>query len=299
MKKGTKLKTALFLLAAATNMTYASESCVPPKKGQTPLDVLECLQKGLDKQQHQISELKAENKAQQDEIQALKLRLSLSEGLVAHYPFDGDANDVSGHGHHGEVHGGIQYVDGILGKAAEFNGNTSYILVPDDDRLNIEHLTLSAWVYDYHHTGSSYMILLKGIWSSGEQKRQYEFSSTYGAKPIVNFGLFSSSQRWENIRSTIPFLVKQWRLLVVTYDGQQLKMYIDGELHNSRDVITKAFIPKVPAPLIIGGGFNAALNKRYGREGLIDDLRIFNRALTKVEIQALYKQPQLFLNKDK
>jgi len=58
MKKRTKLKTALFLLAAATNMTYASESCFPPKKGQTPLDVLECLQKGLDT-------LAASNKKQQ------------------------------------------------------------------------------------------------------------------------------------------------------------------------------------------------------------------------------------------
>ncbi|KHD06870.1 hypothetical protein PN36_10060 [Candidatus Thiomargarita nelsonii] len=75
MKTRTKLKTALFLLAAATNMTYASESCVPPAKGQTPLDVLECLQKGLDKQQQQISELKAENQAQQDKIQALQKQL--------------------------------------------------------------------------------------------------------------------------------------------------------------------------------------------------------------------------------
>jgi len=86
MKKGTKLKTALFLLAAATNMSYASESCVPPKKGQTPLKVLECLQKGLDtltaktekqqkRLQEQVLQLKAENQAQQDEIQALKLQL--------------------------------------------------------------------------------------------------------------------------------------------------------------------------------------------------------------------------------
>jgi hypothetical protein len=78
MKKRTKLKTALFLLAAATNMTYASERtgisyCVPPKKGQTPLEVLECLQKGLDtltakteKQQEQVLQLKAENQAPQD-----------------------------------------------------------------------------------------------------------------------------------------------------------------------------------------------------------------------------------------
>jgi hypothetical protein len=77
MKTCTKLKTALFL-AAAANMTYASESCVPPKKGQTPLDVLECLQKGLDtltakteKQQKRIAELEKENHAVRQNTDAI------------------------------------------------------------------------------------------------------------------------------------------------------------------------------------------------------------------------------------
>jgi cell shape-determining protein MreC len=77
MKTCTKLKTALFL-AAAANMTYASESCVPPKKGQTPLDVLECLQKGLDtltakteKQQKRIAELEKENQALRQKTDAI------------------------------------------------------------------------------------------------------------------------------------------------------------------------------------------------------------------------------------
>ncbi|TGO03219.1 hypothetical protein PN36_10415 [Candidatus Thiomargarita nelsonii] len=77
MKTRTKLKTALFL-AAAANMTYASESCVPPKKGQTPLDVLECLQKGLDtltakteKQQKRIAELEKENQALRQKTDAI------------------------------------------------------------------------------------------------------------------------------------------------------------------------------------------------------------------------------------
>jgi len=69
MKPHSKLKTALFL-AAAANVSYASESCFPPKKGQTPLDVLECLQSVQDAQQQQIAELTAKTEKQQATIDA-------------------------------------------------------------------------------------------------------------------------------------------------------------------------------------------------------------------------------------
>jgi hypothetical protein len=72
-----RLKTAL-LLAAATNMTYASESCFPPKKGQTPLEVFECFQSVQDAQQKRISKLEKDNQAQQriiEEQQATILSL--------------------------------------------------------------------------------------------------------------------------------------------------------------------------------------------------------------------------------
>ncbi|OAD23641.1 secreted protein [Candidatus Thiomargarita nelsonii] len=79
MTKRLKLKTAL-LLAAAVNVSYASESCFPPKKGQTPLDVLECLQKGLDtltakteKQQKRIVELEKENEALRQKTDAISV----------------------------------------------------------------------------------------------------------------------------------------------------------------------------------------------------------------------------------
>jgi hypothetical protein len=122
MKKRTKLKTALFLLAAATNITYASESCVPPKKGQTPLEVLECLQKGLDTlaaenkkqqatidtQQGQIAELKQENqRLKQLNSIVIKNAASHSDrpymfsGLYCHWNrgrFDICSNNHSWHG---------------------------------------------------------------------------------------------------------------------------------------------------------------------------------------------------------
>jgi len=95
MKKRTKLKTALFLLAAATNMTYASESGVPPKKGQTPLDVLECFQRGFDSYEKRISKLEKDNQAQQ---RIIKEQDMLYKGMIVYNSVtneaQGEANTV-------------------------------------------------------------------------------------------------------------------------------------------------------------------------------------------------------------
>jgi len=60
MKKRVLLQTAV-LLAATVNLSEVAASCFPAPKGQTPLDVLKCLQSELDSQQKRIAELEKEN----------------------------------------------------------------------------------------------------------------------------------------------------------------------------------------------------------------------------------------------
>jgi hypothetical protein len=50
-----------------------------------------------------------------------------TSGLVAYYPFDGNANDFSGNGRNGTEYNGITYAPGIKGQAANFNGTNAYI----------------------------------------------------------------------------------------------------------------------------------------------------------------------------
>jgi len=294
MKTRTKLKTALFLLAAATNMTYASESCVPPKKGQTPLDVLECLQSALDKQRQQISELKAENQTQQDEIQTLKLRLSLSEGLVAHYPFDGDANDVSGHGHHGIEYGKVRYVNGIINQARHFDRRDGYEYILFPNTLSNDEYSISLWI-NLKSVGSHHSLLMLNKTSHWGLSNFWLFTS--GSRLAVvqqkqdlrygnHRGVFDKSKKLSD--STSYFIV-------INYKNQKLTLYLNGDVYAEYNNV--APIQNNSANLNIGVSPNGG--SRYQVDGLIDSLRIFNRALTALEIQALYKQPQLFLNKDK
>lgn len=87
---------------------------------------------------------------------------SLSEGLIAHYPFDGNANDESGHGNHGIAQGNIIYEPGIMGSAASFDGS-SFIRIPYDPSLNpSDQITISFWIYVEEFTNIWSPIIHKG-----------------------------------------------------------------------------------------------------------------------------------------
>ena len=67
--------------------------------------------------------------------------------LVAYYPFDGDANDHSGHDNHGTLVGGVTFVAGRVGQAARFDGTTGAISVPHNVSLRLSTFTLAAWIF--------------------------------------------------------------------------------------------------------------------------------------------------------
>ncbi len=69
----------------------------------------------------------------------------LNDGLVSHYPLDGNANDIIGV-NHGTEHGGLGYLPGVIGQAASFDGIDDHISVPSNPSLQLNTYTISAWV---------------------------------------------------------------------------------------------------------------------------------------------------------
>jgi len=183
----------------------------------------------------------------------------------------------------------MTYIDGRIGKAAYFDGVSSYITVPHDNQFNLHVMTLSAWVYDYalSDSGAS-VILLKGKWSGGEEKRQYSFFSSHANTQVAVFGILNYDLDWEIVKSQSYILLNQWVHIVVSYDGQTQKVYINGELNKSRITSFSAFTPISPDDLTIGVGRTDSEFVHH-KNGLIDALRIYNRALSKSEIQQLYQ----------
>lgn len=215
----------------------------------------------------------------------------LSSGLVAHYTFDGNANDSSGYGNDGIVHGATLTTDrfGNANSAYHFDGVDDYVRVPDDPVLDgMNSLTLSVWVktdrvdrmtevinkygHGPPHLDEAYNI---GIDTGGQVAFQYATASKYVIK-ITNYA--------------IP--IGEWHHAVGVYTGTHGAIYIDSHLAalSRNDSDSAGWVNSIANDLLIGCGEEGG-NLKNLFEGSIDDIRIYNRALTADEIHDLYVVP--------
>jgi len=225
--------------------------------------------------------------------------INLKNGLVAHYEFEGNANDSSGNDNNGTEHGGVSYVDGIIGQAGSFDGVDDYIKVPNNEKLNqSKEITISTFFITNdtaNENGSSGIIITKGKYNtSGENLRQYAFGVHYGNGSNINNLYFSTfvNENWNhnyaswNINNEIG---KVHHLVGIYRDSQISELWLDGvKVKENTFSEGNINIPLSPEDLYIGAGKDAHDNFVSKFNGLIDDLRIYNRALNQSEIKALY-----------
>jgi chitodextrinase len=205
--------------------------------------------------------------------------------LVAAYSFDGGSGstlaDISGKGNAGSVSGPSWTTAGKNGGALTFDGVNDLVTVQDSDTLDLTTgMTLEAWVRPTT-TASWRTVVTK------EQSNNLVyglFSNSDGAHPssIVSIG---SNLLQDIARGSSPLPTAAWTHVASTYDGSQLRLYINGSQSGSR-AVTGA-MSNSNKPLQIGG------NKVWGEwfQGQIDDLRIYNRSLTQAELQADMNTP--------
>lgn len=202
---------------------------------------------------------------------------SLEQGMVAHYPFNGDANDVSEHEYHGVVHGAAPSADrfGDSNKAYGFDGAGDYIEIPDIGTYN--QLTESLWVY---YKGTPYIAVLNCHTEWDANYLHFEITDNR-----VEFAIHGENSDQFSDFIFGPSTLDQWHHIAVTYDSAtgKIQFYIDGRLDAVRQY-------DVPRPVIVGpawiGGWNGESRWFLGS---LDDIRIYNRVLTAPEIQTLYQ----------
>lgn len=209
-----------------------------------------------------------------------------TNGLVAYYPFNGNANDESGNGNDGTVDGATLTTDrdGNTNSAYNFDGINDNISISDSDELSLSQFTISAWVDMNNKT--SFKIIGKGVdFSNGE----YTFGST-GNNEISIILIDSINGGFRGIKS---FFSTGWLHLVATYDGtvgtnaqNGLKLYQNNILLSTTDLTSGVFqeMRNTINSVLIG-----LYNGIYAN-GKIDDVRIYNRVLTTDEITALYNE---------
>jgi len=205
------------------------------------------------------------------------LHAGINDGLVAWYPLDGNADDVGGNGIHGNLVGGVDFVDGISGQAAFFDGS-SYIDISSLDVSDDSTFSISFWILD-ESTSSAYR---RWISSCIDTTAGYSF----GVREEIT-GKVQISLEGNGYTNDVAEIFKDgaWHFFALVADGSTLKMFFDGP--NPIIDVSESFVPETGLYL---GGYWIPSGAEY-MEGRIDEVRIYDRALTESEISLLYGLP--------
>lgn len=203
-----------------------------------------------------------------------------SEGLVAYFPFNGNAEDASGNGNNGTIRGAILTNDrfGRTNRAFYFDGSSSDIIIQDNATLRPPLLTICAWVKAITLTDWATIIMKTSSdsWIDG-----YGIARVEGTSNIIFF-----ISQWDAYAAYTPVSLNNWSFIVGVFSGRQLSIYLDGKI--AQQINVSSSISHSTNLLIIGRGTTSAYSSVW--HGAIDDVRIFNRPLLEDEIQLLYHE---------
>ncbi|WP_269685137.1 LamG-like jellyroll fold domain-containing protein [Flavobacterium lacustre] len=230
-------------------------------------------------------------------------------GLVAYYPFTGNSNDISGNANNGIVTNATLTNDrfGNSNKAYSFNGSSSYITVPNSSSLSAStyQLTISAWVKINQFTGSpnkAASIIDKSASTSGDWGLFYQ---DFDANTLVENIRYGGYLRYNNtilsqgLHTSSVASSNHWVHLVLTVDGNLgTNYYINGINESAVGSGGNNFsLWPNSANMFIGksgtvsGNYYNFLGSNYNYfNGVIDDVRIYNRALNSNEVNYLFNQ---------
>lgn len=219
-----------------------------------------------------------------------------TNGLIAYYPFNGNANDESGNNHNGVVNGATLTADrfGNLNSSYNFTGTTNEITLNNSQTLINGSFSVSAWCTIETLSPSNYDAVIIGQYNgqvANERKWLFGYRSVSTQRGISyylcdNFGNAASNS------STLNWVAQASTWYHITWvftSGNSIKTYINGVLHSEVSTALSNFNNVANTVLTkIGNGIDIDIPARLPWSGKIDDVGIWNRALTQNEITNLY-----------
>jgi gliding motility-associated-like protein len=214
-----------------------------------------------------------------------------TNGLVGWWPFTGNANDLSVNTNNGTVTGATLTADrfGNPNNAYSFNGTSSnYIEVPHNASFDVSNVTISAWYnaidYGVNTTSWKRLIVSKREWGGWGNSFEVNIEAPYS-------GTSNKMQACWTINGVNSFLTFEdgslltntWSHFVYTHDNDSAKIYLNGDLVQSMAI--SGGLTYNTLPVRFGG---RPVDGWHPFNGALDDIGIWNRALTACEIQDLY-----------
>jgi glucose/arabinose dehydrogenase/chitodextrinase len=208
-------------------------------------------------------------------------------GLVAAYAFDEGtgttAADASGHGLIGALTNGAGWNAGMYGNAVNLDGADDYVSLGNPAALQMTgSMTISAWIYSTAFPGDDAAIVSKR--GSGESGYQLDTTVDRGPRTI-GFKLTGSSGAGMYRYGATPLQVNTWYYVTGVYDAsaRTLDVYLNGNLDNGALVGTVTSAQQ-------NSGQNVNIGRRpaggFLTNGRVDEVRLYNRGLSQVEVQA-------------
>jgi hypothetical protein len=211
---------------------------------------------------------------------------SAPAGLVAAFGFDERAGnvirDASGHGLDGRRVGAKRTTQGRFGSALSFDGVNDRVTVPDSAQLRLtDGLTIEAWVRPTSASGQR-LVLQKGS-GKGVAYGLYASDLRLPAGSVRTATATASVVRSARGKTRLP--LHRWSHVAVTFNGDRVRIYVNGEWITSKNA--SGSLIAAAGALRIGGGASKATSFR----GRIDEVRVYDRALTGADIQADMDRP--------
>jgi uncharacterized protein (TIGR03437 family) len=202
----------------------------------------------------------------------------ISTGLVAAYTFNEGSGttvaDASGNGNSGIITNATWSTTGKYGAALSFNGSNSWVTINDSATLDLtKGMTIEAWVNPTTLGAPWRTVAIKEV--TGAMSYAL-YANTDTGKPSGHVYIASEF----DTRGVAAVATKAWTHLATTFDGATLCMYVNGALVSSKAVAGS--IKTSNGVLRIGG--NSVWGEYFS--GLIDEVRVYNRALAASEIQS-------------
>jgi hypothetical protein len=215
---------------------------------------------------------------------------SLSQGIIAYYPFDGNTRDQSGNAHNAVVHNTVLVNDrnGRSNKAYNFDGSSSYVEVSNAGAFNLgKQFSFSVWV---NASAAGQMIIFSN--SHGASGGWFLENSDVPTPNTFHFAyLTAASSSYYNPCQDIRFVPNAWNHLAIVKNGLNTRCYLNAVLVGSGNASAAAVASNGNLPLTIGVRNNgltqpASAMTKYFR-GQLDDIFFYNRSLTVPEIRQL------------